>query len=75
MSMSKSYLQTRVFWAWIVDGIVESVLCCILSFYFLSNFDYRTGQLSSYLEAASLCFTILIIQFNLKVAALVAVVG
>lgn len=50
-----------------VDAVVESVLCCILSFYFLSNFDFRTGLQSSYFEAGALCFTAIIIVINLKV--------
>ena len=61
------HIQTRVFWSWVIDGFLESILVCILSFYFLRGFDYRTGMLSSYLEAGSLCFTVLIILINLKV--------
>ncbi len=49
------------------DGFFESILVCILSFYFLVGFDYRTGMLSSYMEAGALCFTVLIIVMNLKV--------
>lgn len=59
--------QTRVFWGWVIDGFLESIIVCILSFYFLRGFDYRTGMLASYLEAGSLCFTVLIILINLKV--------
>jgi hypothetical protein len=60
-------LQTRIFWGWVLDAVVESVLVCILSFYFLTGMDYRTGALSSYFEAGALCFTVLIIVINLKV--------
>ena len=59
--------QTKVFWGWVIDGFLESIIVCILSFYFLRGFDYRTGMLASYLEAGSLCFTVLIILINLKV--------
>jgi len=51
----------------VIDGFLESIIVCILSFYFLRGYDYRTGVLASYQEAGSLCFTVLIILINLKV--------
>uniref|UniRef100_A0A7S3HLE4 Phospholipid-transporting ATPase n=2 Tax=Spumella elongata TaxID=89044 RepID=A0A7S3HLE4_9STRA len=64
--IKNEFFNTRVFWGWVIDGFLESIIVCILSFYFLRGFDYRTGMLASYLEAGSLCFTVLIILINLK---------
>ena len=60
-------MQAKVFWGWIGNAVLESVLLCILPFYLLSDFDFRTGQLSSFMEPGALCFTAVIIVVNMKV--------
>jgi len=55
-----------VFWRWIGEAFIESLLCCILPIYFMGNYDYRTGVLSSYIETGAVTFTSIIIIINLK---------
>jgi phospholipid-translocating P-type ATPase (flippase) len=60
------YFNDSIFWMWVINAVLESVLCAILPLYALSNYDYRTGMLSAYNESGAFCFSAVVIICNVK---------
>ena len=56
-----------IFWLWVTDSFLESILLCILPYYLMIYYDYQDGMQATYMEAAQTCFTAVVIISNLKV--------
>ncbi len=61
--------QTTIFWGWILQAMLESVLLAILPLYFLTNSDPHDGVFHGFQEAGAVCFTAVIVICNFKVSA------
>jgi len=55
-----------IFWGWIAEAFIESILLSALPFLFMTHFDHHTGMQSSYMQAAHVCFTAVVIISNIK---------
>merc|ERR1711988_655293 len=66
-SMRNEYFTSFLFWMVMVQGILESAVCCLVPLAVMNNGDPDSGVLNSFLEPGSLCLTAVIILTNVKI--------
>jgi len=65
--IKNAFLSTKVFWLWILNGILEALFLALMAPTLLANSDPSEGIFTSFLESGSLTFTAIVIVTNIKI--------
>ena len=68
--VSNAHFGNRRFWLWVLNGLLESVMCAILPLYLLQYNDQDQGASATFWESGSSCFTTVVVICNLKILVL-----
>lgn len=60
------FFTSGIFWNWIFNAIIESIIFSVVPIYVLVGMDQETGNLDTHWEAGMMSMTIIVIAVNLK---------